>query len=181
MSSHIDLSTHVATFKADKKFESLTMGEWTNEQGILNVKVENSILELHDQECIETLPKGKCLEYGFKGNINHLYKAPRKKLPKMYLDLKQNKAVKSCWDERRRYFTCIFSEHCRLPTHLFLGKTCKDTSGAVVRDYEDAVFVFPVKGTKASIMFCATVYSDIWEVRESIVRVHRQEKTRSKV
>mmetsp|Transcript_6986 Transcript_6986/g.17263 ORF Transcript_6986/g.17263 Transcript_6986/m.17263 type:complete len:121 (-) Transcript_6986:78-440(-) len=58
----------------------------------------------------------------------------------------------------------------------YLGGTCTDgkAPGAVERDYDGGVLIFPVRGG-GDFTNCVTIYDKQWKVQETIVDVNRKE------
>jgi hypothetical protein len=177
MEEHHTLDGHVNEMKRDItetaaiKQLSLGVGGWDNDNGLVNLKIarEDSTLELHNSQRV---PEGADLRQFYAGSWNFVLSAPRTYLSKMYQDLKEGKPVVVAGETVAAMSPAFTVKTSSFLPICYIGSD-GEAPGAVVRDYdEDTAFIFPVDGNEKS-KSCVTVYSEEWEVRESIIRLRR--------
>lgn len=177
MGSHQDLESHLRAAKA-KPPESLAAGGWDDNVGVVNLEITAGT-NMVALDSSARLPDGLDLLKFYQGSMNLIFSASRIVLSKMYQDLKERKPVGVAGMRVKAMSPAFKVDVSKYLPICFLGKSEEEDDeipGAVVRDFDDFVFIFPVEGhdTKQG---CATVYSD-WEVRESIVRVGENENNK---
>ena len=172
MDDHETLNDHVATMQGDAR--SLALGGWDGVTGLVNLKChdDSGTLELHDEQRVK---EGSSFWASWFGSWNFIYSAPREELSTMFRTLKEDGSV-----QVSRVTVVAMSPAFPVDTRGFLpiyhggGTREGEVPGAVVRDYDGAVFIFPVEGC-ANYKSCVTVYDEHWEVQESIVHVNRSD------
>lgn len=176
MNEHATLDDHVTSMQGDAR--SLTTGGWNEETGLVSLKSPDdsgSSKSLYDENRLEERGEGYDLMAKWPGSWNRIFSAPRGQLSKIYQTLKKEGSVKVCG------LTVVamspaFTVETRgfLPIYHQGGTRADEAPGAVVRDFEDFVFIFPVEGCN-DYKSCITVYDEDWEVQESIVHVNRSD------
>jgi hypothetical protein len=182
MGEHATLDDHVATMQRDA--QSLATGGWNEETGLVSLKSlddSDSGMLLCDDDRLEEGEKGWDFMPKWFGSWNHVFSAPRGQLSKMYQTLNKEGSVKVCG------LTVVaispaFTVETRgfLPIYHQGGAPTDEAPGAVVRDFEGFVFIFPVEGCN-DYKSCITVYDEDWEVQESIVHVNRSDMKQIKL
>jgi hypothetical protein len=136
-------------------------------------------MELHQEDRVD-LDQSLNLMGGFKGSENIVASADRSTLETMYHNLKEGKFMKVAGMTVVAMSPAFLADTTSfLPIYFLDGDDLNEPSevpGRVVRDYEGATFLFPVVGCETNYgRPFATAYSDGWEVRESIVRLKRND------
>ncbi|KAG7338882.1 hypothetical protein IV203_028847 [Nitzschia inconspicua] len=148
MGEHATLDDHVAIMQRDA--QSLAIFGWNEETGLVNLKSladSGSGMLLCDDDRLGEGGEGWDLMAKWFGSWNHVFSAPRGQLSKMYQTLKKEGSVKVCG-----LTVVAMSPTFKVETSGFLpiyhqgGTPTDEAPGAVVRDFEGFVFIFPVEG-----------------------------------
>lgn len=179
--SYESLQDHADGMAKDDRFASLGLREWGEGQATVSVEVRREdTVPLMDEH---HLPEGDLQQRKiYESSWNYIFTGSLEMLSRKYRELKGGKAVQlggMTVSDLSPAFEVEVSNF--LPIYYLGGNRKEDEEGrdtkipgSVVRDYEGAVFIFPVEKhwTNES---CVTVYSEEWEVRESILHVKRDD------
>lgn len=173
MADHATFEDHAEAMKADERFATLATGEWGEGEGVVNLKVPKREMELRDDQ---RLDPACYLQQHFQSSLNFIFTAPFDYLSKMYHYLKQGVPVQVAGMTVMAMSPALMVNMSLFLPIYYLGAEGdhSDVPGSVIRDFNDAAFIFPVEGQETN-MSCATVYNEEWEVRESIVRLDKND------